>query len=113
MRVFFAHWTHPIQPRSFPMNDTTTSQRQRRVLILGANGRFGLAAAQAFDAAGWDVLAQVRRAPAADMPARARILALPTSDVDAIVAQAAGVDVVVHAINPANYTLWAAELLPL
>jgi len=89
------------------------TQRQRRVLILGANGRFGLAAAQAFDAAGWEVLAQVRRAPAAGMPARARIVALPTSDVDAIVARAAGVDVVVHALNPSDYTLWATELLPL
>jgi nucleoside-diphosphate-sugar epimerase len=88
-------------------------QRQRRVLILGANGRFGLAAAQAFDAAGWEVMAQVRRAPADGMPARARIVALPTSDIDGIVAHAAGADVVVHAINPKDYTLWATELLPL
>ena len=95
------------------MTDPTTASRQRRVLILGANGRFGLAAAQAFDAAGWDVLAQVRRAPAAGMPARARIMALPTTDVDGIVARAAGADVVVHALNPSDYTRWAAELLPM
>jgi nucleoside-diphosphate-sugar epimerase len=95
------------------MTDQPTSSRQRRVLILGANGRFGLAAAQAFDAAGWDVIAQVRRAPAAGMPARARIVALPTTDIDAIVAHAARADVVVHAINPKDYTLWATELLPL
>ncbi|MGZ5276739.1 MAG: hypothetical protein ACXWCU_12555, partial [Caldimonas sp.] len=44
------------------------------VLVLGANGRFGLAAAQAFDAAGWTVLAQVRRDAAPGMPARARLL---------------------------------------
>src|SRR4051812_37776917 len=113
MRSFFAHWTHPIPPRSFPMNDTTSSQRRRRVLILGANGRFGLAAAQAFDAAGWEVLAQVRRAPAAGMPARARIVALPPSDIDGIAAHAVGAAVVVHALNPSNYTLWSAELLPM
>ena len=95
------------------MNPTPASRRQRRVLILGANGRFGLAAAQAFDAAGWQVMAQVRRAPADGMPAGARIVALPTTDIDGIVAQAAGADVVVHAINPKDYTLWAAELLPL
>ena len=59
------------------MTDHSTPQRTRRVLILGANGRFGLAAAQAFDAAGWDVLAQVRRAAAAGMPARARTSPLP------------------------------------
>ncbi len=95
------------------MTDQATKQRQRRVLILGANGRFGLAAAQAFDAAGWDVLAQVRRTPAAGMPARARIVALPTTDVDGIVAHAAGADVVVHALNPKDYTRWATELLPM
>ena len=95
------------------MTDLSPTQRQRRVLILGANGRFGLAAAQAFDAAGWEVLAQVRRAAVAGMPSRARIVALPTSDIDGIVAHAAGADVVVHAINPKDYTLWATELLPL
>jgi len=95
------------------MTHPTPTRRQRRVLILGANGRFGLAAAQAFDAAGWQVMAQVRRAPADGMPAGARIVALPTTDIDGIVAQAAGADVVVHAINPKDYTLWAAELLPL
>ena len=94
-------------------NSNTSTQRRRRVLILGANGRFGLAAAQAFDAAGWDVLAQVRRAPAAGMPARARIVALPTTDIDGIAAHAAGAEVVVHALNPSDYTLWAAELLPM
>ena len=95
------------------MNDQTSTRRQRRVLILGANGRFGLAAAQAFDAAGWEVLAQVRRAPAAGMPAGARMVALPTTDIDGIDAHAAGADVVVHALNPKDYTLWAAELLPM
>jgi nucleoside-diphosphate-sugar epimerase len=113
MDLHFAHWTrsNPIQEPT--MTPADTPRRQRRVLILGANGRFGLAAAQAFDAAGWQVMAQVRRAPADGMPARARIVALPTTDIDGIVAQAAGADVVVHAINPKDYTLWATELLPL
>ena len=95
------------------MTDHSPNQRQRRVLILGANGRFGLAAAQAFDAAGWEVLAQVRRSAAAGMPARARIVALPTTDIDGIAAHAAGAEVVVHALNPSDYTRWATELLPL
>ena len=34
------------------------------VLVLGAAGRFGAAAVQAFAQAGWRVLAQQRRAPA-------------------------------------------------
>ncbi len=95
------------------MTEQTTSLSARRVLILGANGRFGLAAAQAFDAAGWDVMAQVRRTPAPGMPARAHTIAVPLDDVDAIVGLAAGVDVVVHAVNPSDYTRWATELLPM
>lgn len=95
------------------MTDQSTSPRTRRVLILGANGRFGLAAAQAFDAAGWDVMAQVRRTAAADMPRRTRTIVAPLHDVDAIVGLAAGADAVVYAVNPSDYTLWAAELLPM
>ena len=90
----------------------TTPSPTRRVLVLGANGRFGLAAVQAFAAAGWDVLAQVRRAPAAAMPANVRCIAVPVTDVDAIVALAAGAQVVVHALNP-HYTRWSAEVMPL
>jgi NAD(P)-dependent dehydrogenase (short-subunit alcohol dehydrogenase family) len=41
------------------------------VLILGARGRFGLAAAHAFAAAGWRVLGQVR--PGAALPAVPRV----------------------------------------
>jgi nucleoside-diphosphate-sugar epimerase len=81
------------------------------VLILGANGRFGQAATQAFAAAGWQVLAQVRRAPAAPLPARARALALPLHDTAALAAAAAGAQVVVHAVNPV-YTRWDAEAMP-
>ena len=44
------------------------------VLILGANGRLGCAAAQAFNAAGWRVLAQVRREPSPDLQAVARLV---------------------------------------
>ncbi len=94
------------------MNPQATPTRQRRVLVLGANGRFGLAAAQAFAAAGWEVLAQVRRAAAPGMPAQARLLAAPLADTDAVAAQAAGADVVVHAVNP-RYTRWGTDLLPM
>ena len=44
-------------------------------LVLGANGRLGAAAVQAFAAAGWTVLAQARRAPAA-LPRGATHLAI-------------------------------------
>ena len=84
----------------------------RTVLVLGANGRFGLAAAQAFAAAGWHVVAQVRRDAAAGMPADATLVRAPlTSLADALVAEP-GVrpSVVVHGVNPL-YTRWD-EALP-
>jgi nucleoside-diphosphate-sugar epimerase len=81
------------------------------VLVLGANGRLGAAAATAFAEAGWRVLAQRRRAPAlAD--ARIATVALPLDDLDALADAARGARVVVHAVNP-PYTRWASEALPL
>ena len=43
----------------------------KTVLVLDANGRLGRAAVLAFAAAGWQVRAQLRRAPRAPPPARA------------------------------------------
>lgn len=91
------------------MNMQTTTTRT--ALILGANGRFGAAAARAFAAAGWVVLAQARRPGAATFPG-IRPLPVPLADVDALVAAAAGATAVVHAINPV-YTRWDTEVLPL
>ena len=56
-----------------------TTDSSRTVLVLGANGRFGLATAQAFASAGWRVLAQVRRDAAAGMPAKASWARAPVS----------------------------------
>jgi len=90
---------------------TRTSSPARTVLVLGANGRFGLAAAQAFAAAGWHVLAHVRRDAADAMPADAELVRAPLADVgDALVGRPLP-DVVVHGINPI-YTRWNEEALP-
>jgi nucleoside-diphosphate-sugar epimerase len=83
----------------------------KTVLILGANGRFGGAATQAFAAAGWRVWAQMRRAPAQPLPDGATALQLPLADSAALAAQATGASAVVHGINPA-YTRWDAEAMP-
>ena len=90
-----------------------TSDPSRTVLVLGANGRFGLAAAQAFAAAGWRVLAQVRRDAAAEMPAGAELVRAPLAALADGTALAAlpPVGVVVHAVNPV-YTRWDEEALP-
>ncbi len=85
---------------------------QPSVLVLGANGRFGGAVVQAFTAAGWRVLAQVRRVPAAPFPSSASAVTAPLADTAALAAAAAGARAVVHAVNPL-YTRWDAEALPL
>ncbi|WP_294001396.1 NAD-dependent epimerase/dehydratase family protein [Sphaerotilus sp.] len=87
-----------------------TTASAPRVLILGANGRFGAAATQAFAAAGWQVLAQVRRPPAM-LPTGAQAVTAALSDTTALAA-ASGVRAVVYAANPV-YTRWAADLLPM
>ena len=71
------------------------------VLILGANGRIGAATAQAFDAAGWRVVSQVRRA--SSVPGAVTI---PLDDTDALVRAAAGASAVVYAVSPL-YTDWS------
>ena len=83
----------------------------RTALVLGANGRFGRAAIQAFAAAGWRVLAQARRTPSA-LPAGARHLDVALEDTDALAAAAAGAQAVVYAVNPL-YTEWGERMLPL
>ncbi len=90
---------------------TATATVPRTVLILGANGRLGCAAAQAFHAAGWSVLAQVRRDPSPCLPASVRLLRIALSETEALTAAAASASVVVHAVNPI-YTRWEAEALP-
>jgi nucleoside-diphosphate-sugar epimerase len=88
------------------------------VLILGARGRFGLAAARAFADAGWRVLGLIR--PGAQVPAEAandgRIewVSADLQDIAAVTCVAQGACVVVHALNPA-YTdkAWKAQALPM
>ena len=87
----------------------TPERRERSVLVLGANGRFGQAAVQAFAAAGWRVLAQARRAPVQALPAGVRFLAQPMPELSA---DAARVQAVVYALNP-PYPQWRAQALPL
>jgi nucleoside-diphosphate-sugar epimerase len=99
-----------------PEESTVTSDRspadaRPTLLILGANGRLGTAAACAFAAAGWRVLAQVRRVANADLAAIATPLAVPLDDTATLAAAASGASVVLHAVSPV-YTRWEAEAMP-
>lgn len=88
-----------------------TTPTRPTVLVLGSMGRFGAASVQAFADAGWAVLAQARRAPAA-LPPGARHLGIALDDTARLAAAAHGASVVVYAVNP-PYTQWAAQALPL
>lgn len=84
------------------------------VLVLGATGRLGLAATQAFAAAGWRVLAQCRPrpvgAPSPAVDGSVRWLEADVHQTRTLTAAAGQVDVVVHAMNP-PYTAsaWRAQ----
>ena len=81
------------------------------VLILGARGRFGLAATRAFAQAGWKVYAQVR--PGGSGPAIAGVqwLAAQPGDTAALAAAARGAEVVVQGLSPVyTHKAWAADM---
>jgi nucleoside-diphosphate-sugar epimerase len=81
-----------------------------RVLVLGATGRFGAAAAEAFQKAGWSVTAQVRPGAAVRAPRGTQVL--EAIDRPSVVEAARGADIVVHALNP-RYTEWHKLALPM
>ncbi len=87
---------------------------QATVLILGARGRFGLAAARAFADAGWRVLGQVRPGPQAGADERIEWLGIDLQDTQALATAAHGAAVVVHALSPA-YTnaAWRDQVTPM
>ncbi|MHB1676973.1 MAG: NAD-dependent epimerase/dehydratase family protein [Sulfuriferula sp.] len=74
------------------------------VLILGAHGRFGMAATRAFSLAGWHVRAQSRR-NYASWPAGVEVILFDAMHAEALSATAQGMDVIVNALNPL-YTEW-------
>lgn len=76
------------------------------VLILGARGRLGLAAARAFAQAGWRVCAQIRPGATGPTVPGVEWLAHDLQDTAGLAAAARGARVVVHALNPA-YTVAA------
>ncbi|HVX91903.1 MAG TPA: NAD-dependent epimerase/dehydratase family protein [Xanthobacteraceae bacterium] len=82
------------------------------ILILGAAGRCGHAAAEAFRDAGWSVASLVRPGAAARAAARTQIVEANALDGEAVIKAAHGSDLVLHALNP-PYTDWSRLALPL
>jgi nucleoside-diphosphate-sugar epimerase len=80
-----------------------------KILVLGAAGRLGYAAAEAFRSAGWKVTGLVRPGAAHRAPRVARIV--ETIDRRDAIEAARGVDVVLHALNP-PFKNWRRMTLP-
>jgi nucleoside-diphosphate-sugar epimerase len=81
-----------------------------RILVLGAAGRLGFVAAEAFRDAGWQVKGLVRPGRAGAVPRRIEAVEAVTRD--EAVAAAQGCDVVLNALNPA-ITEWQKNALSL
>lgn len=84
----------------------------QQVLILGANGRLGRELVTAFADAGWSVKAQARRPLEFAVAGDVQTLLTGVGDTRRLASEAAGSDVVIHAMN-ADYTRWDTDALPL
>jgi nucleoside-diphosphate-sugar epimerase len=82
----------------------------RRILVLGAAGRLGFAAASTFRDAGWRVKGLVRPNRAGAVPRKVEPVEAVTRD--EAIAAGRGCDVVLNAFNPA-ITLWQKNALSL
>ena len=80
-----------------------------KILVLGAAGRLGYAAAEAFRVAGWTVTSLVRPGAAHRAPRGTKVV--ETIDRLEAIAAARGVDVVLHALNP-PFKAWRRMALP-
>jgi nucleoside-diphosphate-sugar epimerase len=83
-----------------------------RVLVLGAAGRFGYRAAEAFRRAGWEVTSLVRPGGSTRAPAGTKVVEVHALDHAAVTEAARGADVVLHALNPSPLD-WSRQALPL
>src|SRR5260370_34111510 len=92
-----------------PRSSTSMSAR---VLVLGAAGGLGHAAARAFRDASWNVASLVRPGSAARAPADTEVVEVHALDHAEVGAAARAADVVLHALNP-SYTDWPRLALPL
>src|SRR5262245_22688345 len=82
------------------------------IVILGAAGRVGDAAARAFIEAGWRVKGVARNAKAAELAPGVAPVRADAFDRASLIEACRGADVVLNALNP-QYTEWAEKVMPM
>ena len=82
------------------------------IVILGAAGRIGDAAARAFVEAGWRVKGVARGAKLNALAPGVEPVAVDAFDRAALIEACRGADVILNALNP-QYTEWAEKVLPM
>jgi len=80
-----------------------------RILVLGAAGRVGRAAAEAFRDSGWQVASLVRGSSADRAAPGTAIVEVDARDAESVAEAARGMDVILHALNP-PYTEWQTSV---
>lgn len=98
--------------KSFLSGDPEEMKLSGRILILGATGRLGYAAAEAFRDAGWTVTSLLRPGAGTRAAAGTQIIEIDALDHAAVRDAARGADIVLHALNP-QHTDWSRLALPL
>ncbi|WP_187968631.1 NAD-dependent epimerase/dehydratase family protein [Aquibium microcysteis] len=84
----------------------------KTIVILGAAGRIGDAASQAFVSAGWQVKGLARGRKGAQLPLDVEWIRADAADRAALIEACAGADVVLNALDPDN-TDWEQKAMPL
>jgi nucleoside-diphosphate-sugar epimerase len=82
------------------------------IVILGAAGRIGDAAARAFVEAGWRVKGAARGAKLKELAPGVEPIEVDAFDRAALIEACRGADVILNALNP-QYTEWAEKVLPM
>jgi nucleoside-diphosphate-sugar epimerase len=83
-----------------------------RVLVLGAAGQLGRAAAKAFRSAGWSVASLVRGRAGSAIAPGTELIEVDARDTAAVIEAARGADVVLTALN-VPFTQWTTAAMPL
>lgn len=83
-----------------------------KIVVLGAAGRLGGAAAKAFVKAGWTVSGVARGAKLKALPIGVEPIEADAMDEAALIAACEGADIILHAINP-PYDKWPETVVPI